>query len=184
VARLVGFVPQSVSLSFPLSVGEMVMQGRAPHLGPWRPPGPEDHEAVEEALSELGLQPLRHRPVHTMSGGERQLVLLARALAGQPHMLLMDEPATGLDVRHQLALIDTVRRLVNRGVGAALVLHDWNLATRLADRALVLERGLIAGQGSPEEVLAPSLLARVFGVSVDKVPSQAGAVLVPSLPAP
>jgi iron complex transport system ATP-binding protein len=109
-AQVVGFVPQSLSVAFPLTVLEMVMQGRAPHLGAWQPAGPADEAAVEAALAEVGLGARRNVGVHTMSGGERQLVLLARALAGQPRLLLMDEPATGLDVRHQLALVDTVRR--------------------------------------------------------------------------
>ena len=178
-ARLVGFVPQAVTVAFPLTVYEMVMQGRAPHLGPWRPAGPADEASVEAAIRDLGLAAHRHTPVHTMSGGERQLVLLARALAGEPRLLLMDEPATGLDVRHQLALVDTVRGLVARGVGAAVVLHDWNLARRLADTAVVLDRGLVAAEGPPDEVLTTALVARVFGVTVERVAASEGPVLVP-----
>lgn len=181
-ACLVGFVPQTLTVAFPLTVHEMVMQGRAPHLGPWRPAGPADEAAVEAAMRDLGLGAHRDTPVHTMSGGERQLVLLARALAGEPRLLLLDEPATGLDVRHQLALVDTVRGLVARGVGAAVVLHDWNLARRLADTAVVLERGLVAAEGPPDEVLTPELVARVFGVTVERVSAPGGPVLVPQQP--
>lgn len=178
-ACLVGFVPQAVAVAFPLTVHEMVMQGRAPRLGPWRPAGPTDEAAVEAAMRDLGLGAHRDTPVDAMSGGERQLVLLARALAGEPRLLLMDEPATGLDVRHQLSLVDTVRALVSRGVGAAVVLHDWNLACRLADIAVVLDRGLVAASGPPDEVLSPDLVARVFGVTVERVSASGGSLLVP-----
>ena len=179
VAQVVGFVPQSLSVAFPLTVLEMVMQGRAPHLGAWQPAGPADEAAVEAALHEVGLGTRRNVGVHTMSGGERQLVLLARALAGQPRLLLMDEPATGLDVRHQLALVDTVRRLVTTGVGAAVVLHDWNLAARLADRVLILQEGRAVASGPSREVLLPEILGRVFGVTVDCLPAPGVPVLVP-----
>lgn len=182
VARLVGFVPQAVSLAFPLTVHEMVMQGRAPRLGPWRPAGSEDEAAVEAALADLDLDGRRETPVHTMSGGERQLVLLARALAGEPGFLLMDEPATGLDARHQLALVETVRRLVRRGVGAAVVLHDWNLARRLADTAVLLDAGRLAASGPPDEVLCPQIVGRVFGLTVERVEATDGPLLVPRRP--
>lgn len=179
VARLVGFVPQSLSVAFPLTVQEMVMQGRAPHLGAWQPAGPADEAAVEAALTEVGLADRRDVGVHTMSGGERQLVLLARALAGQPRLLLMDEPATGLDIRHQLDLVDTVRRLVRTGVGAVVVLHDWNLATRLADLVVILKEGRVAARGAPDETMVPEVLGEVFGVVVDRLPAPCGPILVP-----
>lgn len=182
VARIVGFVPQSLSVAFPLTVLEMVMQGRAPHLGAWQPPGPADEAAVGAALREVGLEARRDVGVHTMSGGERQLVLLARALAGQPRVLLMDEPATGLDVRHQLALVETVRRLVATGVGAAVVLHDWNLAARLTDRVLILQDGRAVAGGASHEVLVPEVLGKVFGVTVDRLPAPGVPVLVPRSP--
>lgn len=179
VACLVGFVPQAVTVAFPLTVHEMVMQGRAPYLGPWRPAGAADEAAVEAAMRDLGLGAHRDTRVDALSGGERQLVLLARALAGEPRLLLMDEPATGLDVRHQLALADTLRTLVARGVGAAVVLHDWNLACRLADTAVVLDRGRVAAAGPPDAVLTPDLVSRVFGVAVERLTASSGPVLVP-----
>lgn len=182
VACLVGFVPQAVTVAFPLTVREMVMQGRAPRLGPWRPAGAADEAAVEAAMRDLGLDARRDARLEALSGGERQLVLLARALAGEPRLLLMDEPATGLDVRHQLALAATVRTLVGRGVGAAVVLHDWNLARRLADTAVVLERGVIAAAGPPDEVLTAELVGRVFGVAVERVTASSGPVLVAQPP--
>ncbi len=170
VARVVGFVPQSVSFAFPLTVGEVVQQGRAPHLGPWRPPGPHDHAAVAAAIARVGLTGREATPVQRLSGGERQLVLLARALASEPRLLLLDEPATALDVRRQLDLVGILARLAAEGVGMVLVAHDWNFALRIADRLAVLHQGGVRAAGPPADVLRPELFRAVFGVEIDLVP--------------
>jgi iron complex transport system ATP-binding protein len=167
VAREVGFVPQIVNLAFPLTVTEVVQQGRAPHLGPWRPPSPRDHAAVEAAIERVGLSDRTTVAVQRLSGGERQLVLLARALASEPRLLLLDEPTAALDVRHQLELAGILRQLVSEGVGAVLVAHDWNFALRLAQRLVVLHHGRVWAAGTPEEVMRPGLFRDVFGVEVD-----------------
>jgi iron complex transport system ATP-binding protein len=167
VAREIGFVPQIVNLAFPLTVTEVVQQGRAPHLGPWRPPSPRDHAAVEAAIARVGLSDRRNVGVQRLSGGERQLVLLARALASEPRLLLLDEPTAALDVRHQLEFASILRQLVSEGVGAVLVAHDWNFALRLAQRLVVLHHGRVWAAGPPEEVMRPGLFRDVFGVEVD-----------------
>ncbi len=170
VARVVGFVPQSVSFAFPLTVAEVVQQGRAPHLGPWRPPGPHDHAAVAAAIARVGLAGRERTPVQRLSGGERQLVLLARALASEPRLLLLDEPATALDVRRQLDLVEILAGLAREGVGALLVVHDWNLALRAADRLVILQGGAVEAAGVPADVLRPELFRAVFGVEIELVP--------------
>jgi len=167
VAQRIGYVPQWVDFSFPLSVEEVVEQGRAPHLGPWRPASPRDRAAVRQALDRMGLADRGATAVRQLSGGERQRVLLARALASEPKLLLLDEPASALDIRHQLDLVDTVRGLLNDGVGAVLVVHDWNLALRLADFVLVLHDGRPAAAGLPADVVRPELFRAVFGVEVE-----------------
>jgi len=177
-ARTVGFVPQTVSFAFPLTVAEVVQQGRAPHLGPWRPPAQRDHAAVAAAIARVGLVGREATPVQRLSGGERQLVLLARALASEPRLLLLDEPATALDVRHQLDLVAILGSLAGDGVGVVLVVHDWNLALRIADRLVVLQEGRVRAAGSPSEVLRPELFRAVFGVDVDLVPRPGEAPLV------
>ncbi len=178
VARLVGFMPQTVSFAFPLTVAEVVQQGRAPHLGPWRPPAPRDHAAVAAAIARVGLSGMERTAVQRLSGGERQLVILARALASEPRLLLLDEPATALDLRHQLDLVTILRSLVSDGVGVVLVMHDWNLAFRLADHLVILDRGSVRAAGMPVEVARPELFRAVFGVEIDLVPRPDGVALI------
>ncbi|TAM50777.1 MAG: ABC transporter ATP-binding protein [Acidobacteria bacterium] len=180
VAQTMGFVPQSVSFAFPLTVAEVVQQGRAPHLGPWRPPSPRDHAAVAAAIERVGLVGREHAAVQRLSGGERQLVLLARALASEPRVLLLDEPATALDVGHQLELVAILRELTGEGVGTIVVVHDWNFALRVANRVAVLHHGWLHAAGSAAQVLRPDLFREVFGVEVELIERPDGVpVLVP-----
>ena len=167
VAREIALVPQLLHFAFPLTVREVIEQGRAPHLGPWRPPGPEDHAAVAEAIARLDLAGLADAPVQRLSGGERQRVVLARALATRARVLLLDEPAAALDLRHQLDLVAIVGRLRGEGVGVAVVVHDWNLALELADELVVLQAGRVVAAGRPEETIRPELFTAVFGVEVE-----------------
>jgi iron complex transport system ATP-binding protein len=167
VAKVVGFVPQLLPLTFPLTVRELVEQGRAPHLGPWRPPSADDSAAVSRALARVDLEGQAPTPVQHLSGGERQRALLARALACEPRLLLLDEPATALDVAHQLDLVGIVRQLLAEGVGVVLVVHDWNLALRLADEIVVLRAGRLHAAGPPDALLRSTVFSEVFGVSVD-----------------
>lgn len=164
LACFVTLVPQSVAFTFPLSVGEIVGQGRAPHLGPWRPPAAVDQAAVRRALKVVGLEDKEEISVHRLSGGERQRVVLARALAVEPRLLLLDEPANALDLHHQVELARIVRLRLQAGVGVVIVAHDLNLALTLADQVLVLQRGRVVARGAPEEVVSPELLRRVFAV--------------------
>jgi iron complex transport system ATP-binding protein len=180
-ARVIGFVPQLFTPTFPLTVRELVEQGRAPHLGPWRPPSAADHAAVAGALARVHLEDRAEHVVHTLSGGERQRVLLARALASEPRVLLLDEPATALDVSHQLGLVAILRGLLRDDVGIVLVVHDWNLALSLADEVVVLDRGVVHASGTPAEILAADVLARVFGVSIEVLRTADGRpVVVPT----
>jgi iron complex transport system ATP-binding protein len=167
VARQVGFVPQTVNFAFPVTVTEVVQQGRAPHLGAWRPPSPRDHAAAAAALARVGLEGRGGAAIQHLSGGERQLVLLARTLASEPRLLLLDEPTAALDVRHQFEFADILGQLVSEGVGAVLVAHDWNFALRLAQRLVVLHHGRVRAVGRPDEILRPELFGEVFGVEVD-----------------
>ena len=162
LARAVGVVPQREEEAFPLLVEEAVMLGRYPHLGPLAPPGAADRAAVERAMVRTDVRRLRERPTDRLSAGEAQRVRVARALAQEPSLLVLDEPTASLDVRHEMELFELVRGLVDTGLGALIITHHLNLAARYADRMLLLDGGRTAGQGTPVAVLTEQAVSRVF----------------------
>jgi iron complex transport system ATP-binding protein len=166
-ARYLGLVPQGEASEWPLTVEQVVTLGRAPHRGWFMPYSAADRAAVDAALAQTGLAPLRERLLSELSGGERQRVLIARALAQQPQTILLDEPTAHLDLRYQGAVLGLARRLAHeRGLALVMSLHDLNLAALYADRvALIADGGLVA-EGSPETVLTASHLQRAYGVPV------------------
>jgi iron complex transport system ATP-binding protein len=181
VARLLGYVPQQARLDFPFSVADVVMDGRNPHLGRFQVGGANDRQIVWEAMAQTGILPLAERDVQTLSGGEKQRVLIARALAQQPHILLLDEPTANLDLYHQHALLRLVRRLAEeQGLAVVAAIHDINLAARYCDHLAVLSDGQIVATGPPALTLTHTLLEDVFTVDAEIVPEPgtAGAVRV------
>ncbi len=164
-ARLLAWVPQRESSAWSLTVRQMVQLGRAPHRGWFLPYTGEDRRIVEEALQRTGLLPLQARTVDTLSGGEFQRVLLARALAQKPRVLLLDEPTASLDVHHQIDILDRVQELAaGEGLAVVMAIHDLNLAARYCSRLLLLHEGRVWGSGPPRQVLTPENLHAVFGV--------------------
>jgi iron complex transport system ATP-binding protein len=165
VARQLAILPQSPGAPEELTVGELVEQGRYPHVGPLRMLGEQDSAVINEALAETRMTELRHRRLDSLSGGERQRAWIALALAQATPILLLDEPTTFLDVGHQLEVLTLIQHL-NRSQGKTivLVLHDLNQAARYAQRMIVLQAGCIVADGLPKEVLTPTLLAEVFRV--------------------
>ena len=151
--------------SAPVSVAELVMLGRLPHQGFTAQATSTDRRIVVDALESVGLTDLASRDVAVLSGGERQRALIARALAQQTRHVLLDEPTNHLDIRFQQEVLELVSGLP----GAAVVLHDLNLAARYCDRIVVLERGRVVASGRPEEVLTPEVLEPVYGVRVKRV---------------
>lgn len=170
MAREVGVVPQGEEAAFPMSVRETVALGRYPHLGPWRREGPADRRAVEEAMRRCDVEGLAERAVSTLSGGERQRVRVARALAQEAPVLALDEPTAALDVGHEMAIFELLRDLGRAGKTVLLVTHNLNLAARYASRLVLLERGTVAAEGPPAEVLERGTIARVYGWPVRVVP--------------
>ena len=162
LARHVAFLPQSLRLEFPFTVEEVVLMGRTPFARGWFE-SPEDHHASEQAMARTDSLAFRARDFRSLSGGERQRVILASALAQEPEVLLLDEPATFLDLKHQLALYRLLADLA-RTMLVVAVTHDLNLAFQFATATLVLDQGRVAGDGASAEVLTPDLIARVFGV--------------------
>jgi iron complex transport system ATP-binding protein len=162
LAGVVAVVPQGEAVTFPLRVDETVMLGRYARLGPLAAPGAADHAAVSEALARCDVAELAGRTIDTLSGGEWQRVRLARALAQEPRVLVLDEPTTSLDIRHEMELFELVRGLVDGGLAGLVITHHINLAARYADRMLLLSAGRVAGEGSPAEVLREDTLRGVF----------------------
>ncbi|MFC9327107.1 ABC transporter ATP-binding protein [Kitasatospora sp. NPDC057015] len=160
-ARHIAALPQERGDDFEFTVREVVAMGRSPYKRAFAADGADDHLAVATALAQVGLAGHEGRSFGALSGGERQRVLLARAFAQQPDVLVLDEPTNHLDVRHQVELL----ALLRAGRRTTLIsLHDLNAAASLCDRLHVLHEGALVASGPPREVLTPGLLAEVFGV--------------------
>jgi iron complex transport system ATP-binding protein len=162
LARVLAVVPQGEEVAFPLRVEETVMLGRYARLGPFAAPGAADRAAVADALSRCDVAAFAGRTIDSLSGGEWQRVRLARALAQEPRVLVLDEPTTSLDVRHEMELFELVRRLVDGGLAGLVITHHINLAARFADRMILLSAGRAAAEGPPAEVLRRETLREVF----------------------
>ena len=163
-ARLVGFVEQDSGTELSLSVREVVALGRIPHQGFFGDATAEDHAVVESALDAADVRALAERDVTTLSGGEHQRVLLARALAQQPTLLVLDEPSNHLDIAAQLAVLGLLRSLAFSGVTVLAALHDLNLASAYCDHVIVLRDGAVFAAGPTAEIITPRLVREVYGV--------------------
>lgn len=168
VSRCAASVPQSHTPAFPYTVRDIVLMGRNPHLGTASQPGPHDVEVAQQAMDELGLRAVALRPYTQLSGGQLQMVLLARALAQEAQVLLLDEPTAHLDFRNRHLVLSTIRGLaIRRGLTVMMTVHDPNDAMQFADRVgLVSDGGLIA-LGRPQEVLTAENLERLYGMPID-----------------
>ena len=163
-AQVVGFLPQETGVDQDFTVRDVVSMGRYAHLRRWRAPAATDARAVAEALDRTGTTDLAHRSARTLSGGQRQLVLIAKQLAQAPEVHLLDEPVSALDVAYQLTVLGLVRSLADHGAAVVTVLHDLNLAARCCDTLTVLHHGQIYATGPPAEVLTTALMAEVYRV--------------------
>jgi iron complex transport system ATP-binding protein len=164
-ARLLAHVEQSASTTERLRVRDVVRLGRIPFQSTWQAaPSAEDEAIVDGAIAELGIEAFAGRLYHSLSGGEQQRVQLARALAQQPKLLLLDEPTSHLDIEAQLRVLGLLRRRADAGCTVLLALHDLNLAARFCDHLVVLKQGGVAAEGAPAEVLTAELLRDVYRV--------------------
>jgi iron complex transport system ATP-binding protein len=184
LARELAVVPQDAHVAFPFRAGEVVLMGRSPYLGPLGFETGADLRLAEEAMARVGIASLAERSILELSGGERQLVLVARALAQDARVLLLDEPTAHLDLRHKIVVLDLVREYVRSGRSALVVSHDLTLAARSCDRIALLREGALVATGTPADVITPQNLGTAFGIDADVLVAPDGAPLVvPRVPA-
>ena len=164
LAQQVAVLTQEFAPAFDMSVLEAVMMGRIPHRSSWSVNGARDRALVRECLEQVGCTALLDRDFARLSGGEKQRVLLARALAQQPQCLLLDEPTNHLDVRYQHELMALVRGVRGVGRSTLVVLHDLNIAAQYCDRLCLMHHGALVAQGTPHEVLTREHIAAVYGM--------------------
>lgn len=185
IARRLAILPQKPLTPAATTVRDLVMRGRHPHQSLLRPWSPQDAAIVDAALAATGLTEVADRDVNTLSGGQLQRAWVALVLAQQTPTILLDEPTTFLDLSHQLDVLRLVRRInAEQGTTIVMVLHDLSLAARFSDRLVVLHEGQILADGTPWQVLTPSVLARAFGLAADVIadPATGSPLVIPLEP--
>jgi len=167
LARRVGYVAQTMSLIFPFTALEIVLTGRHPYVSGMGMEREEDLRIALDALDQVGVAHLANRPITVLSGGERQLVLVARAIAQSPSLLLLDEPAGFLDLKHRAQLVQVLRRLRDEnGITCLVVTHDLMFLEPSFDQVFALRDGQIAAEGAPSAVLQSAILQQIYGVGI------------------
>lgn len=179
-ARRVGYMPQAHTGVFPFTVNEIVLMGRTAHIGRFSLPSTHDRKIAADCLEMLGIAHLGDCIYTAISGGERQLTLIARALAQQPALLVMDEPTASLDFGNQIRILGHIDRLRSQGITILMSTHQPEHAMRVADRIALLASGSILGIGTPQDVATPDKLATLYSVTEDEIaaylPAQRGAL--------
>ncbi|NPV57128.1 MAG: ABC transporter ATP-binding protein [Anaerolineae bacterium] len=166
LGKQVGIVPQREHTPFEYTILEYVLLGRAPYLSPLEMPGERDCQRAQEALAQVGMHEHADRSLHTLSGGELQLVLIARALAQEPRLLLLDEPTSHLDLANKKRLVDCLKALTKSGVSILLTSHEPEVVSAIADQIVLINRGRMLYSGTPDEVWTEELLSATYGISL------------------
>ena len=166
LAREIAVLPQILEIPFSFTVEEFVLMGRFPHLKRMEKPKTHDLEVVEKVMEQAEVLPLRKRKINQLSGGERQRVLFAQALAQEPHLFLLDEPVSHLDIKHQVEILDLLKRLNKEKLTVVAILHDLNLASEYCKQIVLLDNGYINRKGSPGEVLTYQTIEEVYKTMV------------------
>ncbi len=166
LAHHLSYVPQSTHSSFPISVMDMIMIGRLPFIN--FTVGKKDKNMVFGLLEEMDLSSLAFEPINQLSGGERQRVFIARALAQEPTVILLDEPTSNLDMKHQIEILKLLKRtIVNNNIAAVMTIHDLNLAGLFCDKVLMLKDQSIFASGNSKDVITESNIEAVYGVKTE-----------------
>lgn len=166
LARQIGYVPQQNEVVFPFTVLDFVVMGRTPHLSLFSSPGAKDLQIARESLSKIGLFSLAERPLSSLSGGQRQMVLIARALAQQPALLLLDEPTSHLDFGNQVLVLETIQKLASSGISILMNTHMPDHAFLVGSKAAALAEGRLAAVGEVETVVNSEMMSSVYGIKV------------------
>ena len=167
LARRLAVVAQDYKVAFDFAVRDVVLMGRAPHLSRFGVERPQDYKIAEEAMGLTHTLVFADRPITSLSGGERQRCMIARALAQQPSVLLLDEPTAHLDINHQIEILDLARRLTTeRGLATIVVLHDLNLASQYCDQLILVSQGKVMAEGKPQEVVTEARIRAAYGTDV------------------
>ncbi len=168
IAQNVGIVPQNTTIQFPFTAFDVVLMGRTPHLGRLAGEGQEDLKIARKAMRTTSTLHLADRAIDEISGGERQRIIIARALTQEPRILLLDEPTLNLDLNHQFEIMELVRELArDTGLLVVLVSHDLNLSSRYCDRLILLDSGRIHSTGRPQDVITEENIRDVYHVHVE-----------------
>ena len=173
-ARRLAYVPQSHVGAFAFSVADLVLMGRTAHGSLFAAPSVHDRAVAQAAIERLGIAHLAARPATMISGGERQLALIARALAQEAQLMVLDEPTAALDFGNQGKVMREIRRLADEGLGVLFTTHDPNHATRFADQALLIRQGCTLASGAVTEVVTQTMLERLYDAPVEAVGASAG----------
>ncbi len=166
IARAIGYVPQAHTPPFPFTVLEVVTMGRTAHIGAFASPSRADTDIAQEALNTLGIGFLRDRIYTEISGGERQMVLIARALAQQPEILIMDEPTSNLDFGNQIRVLEQINSLADKGLGVILTSHFPNQVFLCSTKVALIQRDNVFTVGSPDQVVTEENLKAAYGINV------------------
>ncbi len=167
MGRWMSLVPQDEQVRFDYTVLEYLLLGRAPYLAQLEMPGPEDIQIARDALNKVGLQGLQERPASKLSGGEHQLLMIARALVQEPHILVLDEPTSRLDPGNRQRVVTLLKSLLGHGVTILFTTHDPTLAADISTHALLLKQGRVLQAGPEEEVLTSSNLSELYGIKME-----------------
>ncbi len=179
LARLIGYVAQREENRFPVTVFDTILMGRKPFLN-WKPSA-SDLDKVAQIIKMLHLEPIAMREINTISGGERQKVMIARAIAQEPQVLILDEPTSYLDLRHQLEVMNLVEDLAKSGTSSVVAIHDLNLASRYCQKLILLEEGKVVAAGG-QEVLDPDIIEPVYKVKITCCTNSGNTVIIPDRP--
>lgn len=172
IASWMGYVPQAAESHFSFSVLDMVLMGRAPHIRAFSSPSPQDHALAQAIIEELGIGHLCQRYFNEISGGERQLTLLARALVQQPRILILDEPTASLDFANQIRVLEQIKQLRTRGIAVLYCTHQPEHALQIADRIALFKQGQLHKVGNTQDIGTLENLAWLYDVSQQQVQSQ------------